>query len=150
MKIQNILNKDLNTMRAILYLFHPEAPAVDDKKLADMCRNGSYDWVGISGNIKGYGKIDILIDNGHDTTGMYGSGWNIEDFEERQPKMVFNIWRTSMDKMPTNDLTVYDQSSREFTNSESYKLRPQYTKIITNAGYETLSAKEWMEEYYSD
>ena len=150
MKIQGRLNKDLKTMRQILELFHPNAPKIDDNKLTSMCKNGAYDWVYISGNIPNYGRVEVAIDNGHDTTGMYGTGWKLKDFEERQPKMVFNIWRCSGDKLPTNDLTNFDKDLREFKNSESYKLRPKYTEILKSAGYQTLTAKEWMTEYYDD
>lgn len=131
----------MDTCRKLLKLFHPECPDVTDDKLSKMCSNGAYDWVDIRGDVKGYGRVGLVIDNGWDTTYMYGTGWSLSDFELRQPKLQFKIWRS-----------VIDKDHRPYPNSqeESVLLNPEYTRILQEAGYRTKTAGEWMDEYYSD
>ncbi len=152
MLIQDNLNLDITTCKKILLLFHPDIPDITDDKMKTLCRNGNYDWVSIEGNIPKYGRVSLIIDNGHDTSNLWGSGHTIETFIERQPKLTFSIWRTVLDvKYKGNDtgIDIWDENLKVFKN-ERYLLTPKYTEILTAAGYETKAANEWFKEYYKD
>ena len=151
MIIQNKLSNDLETCRKLITLFHPKCPYIDDKQLSNMCRNGNYHWVEIVGNVKDYGKIDLIISNKDDTSNLIGGGHTIKGFEKRQHQLQFSIWRSTLDvNYVSSNYSVFDHTINEFTDNESYILRPKYTSILKESEYETMTSTEWMDEYYSN
>ena len=143
------LPDDLNTVKKLLLLFHPEV-RVTDEQLAKMIKRGSYNWMQIEGRVTGYGYISLIIDNKNDTSNLWGSGWQLDEFKKRHHRLQFNIFRTSLDKFPTNVLEDYDENLGVFKASESYKLYPLYSLILKDAGYRVMTAREWFDYYYKD
>jgi hypothetical protein len=149
-KLMYELVNDLETVKKILLLFHPEIePIIEGFDLSKFIRRGAYHWMDIRGGLGKFGRCDLVISDMDDPTGLYGQVPKRE-FELAVHRLQFNIWRTILDSKPTNDLSGFDKELKEFTNSESYILRPQYTKILKDAGYRTKNADEWFKEYYRD
>lgn len=143
------LPNDLNTVRKLLLLFHPEVK-VTDEQLGKMIKRGSYNWMYIEGKVKDYGQISLIIDNQHDTSNLWGSGWKLGEFKKRHHRLQFRIFRTALDKFPADVLEDYDEELGVFKASESYKLYPLYNIILKDAGYRVMTAKEWFEYFYKD
>jgi len=143
------LSTDLQTIRQLLVLMHPDLD-VDDAKLHSMTGKGSYTWVQVQGQVKGFGYVGININNMENDvlTGRQPDS----AFTNHQKDLKFSMWRSAIDVRYNPAVSIGDfiEGEGEFMYSESYLLRPAYTKILLDAGYSTASASEWMKYYRSD
>lgn len=143
-KFQAKLISDKDTLWNIVKLFHPELPdevpnnagmiSVKDVRL---CAYTNYDWVCIEFRARGYGLISIGVENCNDVNFKHlGMGHKLEDFQRTLDEggVAFRAWRFAMD-------CKSDDGNPDVA---------EYTKILTDAGYELQSAKEWYDYYYKD
>jgi len=135
--IKEIL-QDYDTCRAILKVFHPELAELPDVQMKKLIRKSSYTWYSISGSVKKYGFINVVIDNGFDPTFMIGPQ-ELQAFKDRHSTLTFNVWQIVDDcKFPdkVDGKPVYP--------SEKSK---ECAKILFDAGYRVMTVEEWYEDY---
>lgn len=130
------LTDDLDTVKKLLYLFHPNAPIIDDDSILKMCSKANYHWMQIRGSIKGYGFVHICIDDCHDTTMTIGPGWTLAEFvkKHKAKALEFKAWRI-----------VDDCLSKELEVSND-----DVNTILKNGKYRTMNAQEWYKNYMKD
>ena len=62
----------------------------------------------------------------------------------------FSMRRSSMDSLYNKDATKEWMPEIGEHNTEGYRLRPQYTEILTQGGYTLKSPEEFIVYYYED
>lgn len=120
------LKKDLDSARTILNLFH--TVDITDENLLKICNQKS-----IHGRIKGYGFVDIVIDDGFDPSYLSGEV-AFSTFEKLAPNLKFRAFTTLLD------------SNRNLSNITN--ISDSIHEFLISKGYRTLNAQEWFIKYY--
>jgi hypothetical protein len=148
-KFQQKLSKDKETLWKIVKLFHPEIPNIArtnsgtvNVKNVRMEACLKYTWVSIKFRVRGYGYIDIGMQNSSNS-----SLWGKVTKEQMNNALTsgevkFDIWRFTLDKVYQRE-EAYAKATRDrFSN--------QATVILKEAGYKLIELEEFYESYYSD
>ncbi len=137
--IRTHLEKDLDTCRELLYLFHPDIPNISDERLEEISKLKDFKRVlRIEGDIAHYGYVSLALMDCFcdDSTISYSS--HIEKIKLRQDDFQFDMWRMQNDCLShKNKLKNWCDIKKEYLDSEACILRSEYTEILTNAGYRT-------------
>lgn len=151
-RFQSKLSSDKDALWDIVKLFHPDIPdtvtnvkgtktySVKDDKMETYLK---YQWVCISFKVRGYGLIDIGINN-TENHNLYGSGVTKKDMKEalKNGNVSFAAWRFCIDSIYSKNKELSDKNRDSFSYMAG--------RLLSLHGYKLIEVEEWYEYYYSD
>lgn len=140
---QQTLPKDIETLWLIVKMYHPNIPDEAKEKLNTYLH---YDWVCINCKVRGYGYINIGIDNACNYT-LWGPNISKQDMIKaiENGEVTFRTWRFSMDKLFNRNIP----RPKEYEEKQEV-LSQASASILKAAGYRLQSPSEMYVIYYED